>query len=292
MSRTKRSKPSPSTWLILLLLIAVVALCIFTVFSLKESRTQKSEISSLTKQVEDLTVPEGQDVLSYQKLYPDMKSKLPKEWNRSEKTVYLTFDDGPSKVTPDILATLKKENVKATFFVIGNGSDHSKMKAIKDAGHAVAVHTYSHDYNKIYESVDSYVEDFHKIYKLIEKETGTAPTIFRYPGGSNNAYNVLNQPQTTAEMFRRGFVPFDWNVDSGDANAVSVPADQIVKNSLQGIGSERVIILMHDAPAKATTAKALPRIINGYKKAGYTFDILTNEDAPILFSTPDGERYD
>lgn len=292
MSRTKRTRPSPSTWLILLLLIAVIILCIIMVFFIKESSTQKSEISVLEKKVADLTVPEGQDYLSYQKLYPEMKSKLPKVWNRSEKTVYLTFDDGPSKITPTILSTLKKENVKATFFVIGNGSDHSQMKKIADEGHVVAVHTYSHEYKKIYESVDSYVEDFHKIYKLIEEETGKAPTIFRYPGGSNNVYNVLNQPQTTAEMFRRGFVPFDWNVDSGDANAVSVPADQIASNSLKGIGSERVIILMHDAPAKATTAKALSKIIKGYKEAGYTFDVLSNEDAPILFSTPDGERYD
>ena len=292
MSRTRRTRPSPSTWLILLLLIAVIALCIFTVFSIKENSAQKSEINTLEKKVSDLTMPEGQDYLTYQKLYPEMKSKLPQKWNRPEKTVYLTFDDGPSKVTPDILSTLKKENVKATFFVIGNGSDHSQMKRIAEEGHAVGVHTYSHEYKKIYESVDSYVEDFHKIYKLIEDETGIAPTIFRYPGGSNNVYNVLNQPQTTAEMFRRGFVPFDWNVDSGDANAVSVPADQIASNSMKGIGSERVIILMHDAPAKATTAKALPKIIKGYKDAGYSFDVLTNNDAPILFSTPDGARYD
>lgn len=292
MSTRKHLKASPSTWLILILVVAVIALSIFSVNSSKKVNKQEAEITKLEKKVEKLTPPKGADMFSYQKLFPDMKTQLPKKWKKEKKTVYLTFDDGPSKVTADILNTLKKEKVKATFFVVGAGTDHSLMKRITDEGHAIGVHTYSHKYKEIYESVDSYVKDYNKIYELIKKETGTAPTVYRYPGGSNNVYNILNQSATTAEMFRRGFVPFDWNVDSRDAEAVSVPAETIAKNALKGRDKDRPIILMHDASAKTTTAKALKYIIKGYKKAGYEFGALTNEDAPLMFSTPDGVRYD
>ena len=292
MSRTRQSKATPSTWVILGLIAVVIILSVFSVVTVNKSNTQKEQINSLKKEVAELTPPTGMEMQSYQKLYPDMKDKLPKEWNREKKTVYLTFDDGPSKVTESVLKTLKDEDVKATFFVMGSGTNHDLLKRISDEGHEIGVHTYSHKYKDVYKSIDAYVKDYNKIYKVIEDKTGKKPTVFRYPGGSNNVYNVLNQKETTAEMFRRGFVPFDWNVDSGDAAGHNVATDTIVKNSLKGTKMDRPIILMHDAAAKETTAKGLKKIIDGYKKAGYKFGVLTNQDAPLLFSTPDGERYD
>lgn len=292
MSARRRSKASPSTWLILVLVILVAILSIVSVNSAKNTSKYKKENVKLSKQVEELTPPTGADAISYQKLYPDMMNKFPKIWKKDEKTVYLTFDDGPSAVTPKILDTLKKEKVKATFFVIGKGTDHDMMKRIADEGHAIAIHSYNHDYKNLYASVDSFIEDFHKIFKLVKEKTGKQPDVYRYPGGSNNVFNALLQDEMTAEMFRRGFVPFDWNVDSGDASGHNIAAGTISSNALQGTSMERPIILMHDAAAKGTTAEALPAIIAGYKKAGYDFGVLTNEDAPILFSTPDGARYD
>lgn len=293
MSRTpKRTKATPATYLVIILVIAVACLGVTTYMNIKKVKTQDTSISDLKKQVKELTPPGEQELLSYQKLHPKMKNKMPDKWNSDKKTVYLTFDDGPSKVTPDILKALKKENVKATFFVIGEGSDHKLMKKIVDEGHAIGIHAYEHNYKKLYESVDSYVKDFYKIYKLIQDETGVTPTAYRYPGGSNNVFNTLLQPQTTAEMFRRGFVPFDWNVSSGDAGGGGDTASQIAKLSLSGTDMDRPIVLMHDAAAKSETAKALPAIIKGYKAKGYEFGVLTNEDAPILFSTPDGSRYE
>jgi peptidoglycan/xylan/chitin deacetylase (PgdA/CDA1 family) len=293
-----RARMSPSTWLILILVVVLVFISLFYSNSRKDNENQEIRIAKLEKQVKKLKKEEpkslrvGAKLFPYQKLYPKMKVNLPPKWNAAEKTVYLTFDDGPTKVTKSILKQLKKSKVKVTFFVVGNGTNHSLLKQISKDGHAIGVHTYSHKYDEIYKSVTSYVKDFNKIYELIVEETGVKPTVYRYPGGSNNAYNVLNQGKSTAEMFRRGFVPFDWNYDSRDASDQTVPKKRIIRNAVKGIGANRVILLMHDSETKTTTAKALPTIINRYKKAGYKFGVLSNKVSPILFSTPNGERYD
>lgn len=292
-TRINKTKASPATWVILGLIVVIVCLSVVSVHFVKKTKNQEASISKLEKKVEKVSPPKTTEMLPYQKLYPELKVKKADEWTTKKKTVYLTFDDGPTKkITPSILKTLKKENVKATFFVIGKGSEHDLMKKIVEDGHAIGIHAYDHKYKKIYKSVDSYVEDFNSIFNLIKEETGVTPTVYRYPGGSNNVYNTMNQEETTAEMFRRGFSPFDWNVDSTDASGNDISVKQIVKNATKGTDMDRAIILMHDSATKSTTAKALPEIIKKYKKAGYSFEVLTNQVTPILFSTPDGVRYD
>ena len=110
---------------------------------------------------------------------------------RSRKTVYLTFDDGPSARTPEVLKILEEYGVKATFFVVGKDTEQSKqwMRDIVAAGHTIGVHSFTHDYREIYSSVEDYLDDFAKEYALIEEVTGVPPQIFRFPGGSINAYN-------------------------------------------------------------------------------------------------------
>lgn len=288
----KRGKATPATWMILVLILVAICLSAISCNTISKSNEQKKTIAKLENKVEKLA-PMESEALSYQKLFPEMKVDKAKEWKKDKKVVYLTFDDGPTKKnTLPILKILKQENVKATFFVIGKGTDHDIMKNIVDDGHAIGVHTYKHNYREIYETIDTYVEDFNNIFTLIKEKTGVTPTIYRYPGGSNNVFNTLNQEETTAEMFRRGFVPFDWNVDSTDASENTRNASAIKDNALMGIGQDRAIVLMHDSLTKTTTVDALPAIIKGYKKAGYKFEVLTNEVSPVLFSTPDGKRYD
>ena len=224
----------------------------------------------------------------YKDIYPNLCTQRPEKQVVLEKTVYLTFDDGPSERTLEILDILKKYGIKATFFVIGNTSKLAKecMKQIVAEGHTIAMHTYTHDFKKIYNSVESYLEDINKVYNLIYETTGVKPSIFRFAGGSRNGFNKSNYREIIAEMYRRGFDYFDWNLSSGDAARKGlVPASECVNNVLKH--SEKynsAVVLMHDAKPKITTVEALPKIIEGLKAQGFSFERLSNEISPVSFS--------
>ena len=207
--------------------------------------------------------------------------------DENEKVCYLTFDDGPNTtITPKVLDTLKKYDVKATFFVISPKSDETESlyKRIVDEGHTIGVHTASHKYEYIYSSAENYLKDFNKVSERVENATGVKPEIFRFPGGSVNSYNIGIYMQLISEMYRRGYVPYDWNISSGDAAASYVSADDIVRNVVEkGQNINKKIVLMHDGKGHGTTAEALPRIIEGLQAQGYTFKALDNNVRPVLF---------
>lgn len=232
----------------------------------------------------------GPELPSYQELYPELYAQPHVRDNiNKDKVCYLTFDDGPSARTPEVLEILEQYNVKATFFVVGKDTEQSKqwMRDIVDAGHTLGVHSFTHNYRKIYDSVEAYLDDFAQEYDLIEEATGAAPQIFRFPGGSINAYNGHIYQEIVAEMTRRGFVYFDWNRANGDAVRNSPSAAVLARNALDKLGaSSRVIVLMHDSKSHANTVNALPAVIEGYQSAGYTLEALTPEVRPIVYAYP------
>ena len=255
------------------------------------SGSQPAGDSSQDREESRQPVNGGPEFPAYQELYPDLYAR-PAELNSidQEKTVYLTFDDGPSARTPELLAILKEYDIKATFFVIGKESEEAKqwMRNIVADGHTLGIHTYSHDYNKIYQTVEAYLEDFNAMYNLILEATGTAPQVFRFPGGSVNAYNGATYRDIISEMVRRGFVYFDWNRMSGDAVRGNVPSETLVENALDRADSmRRVILLMHDSARFTNVVEALPQIIEGYQEAGFSFAALTPEVKPVIYSYPD-----
>ena len=204
------------------------------------------------------------------------------------KMCYLTFDDGPSDNTEKILDILKDNNVKATFFVIG-GSKLDLVKRQKEEGHTVALHTYSHDYESVYKSVDSYFQDLQKISDAVENIIGEKSNVIRFPGGSSNTISKKYCPGIMTELIgkveERGYAYFDWNVDSGDASGNNVPVDKIM-NCIQsgGTSSSNLVVLMHDTNAKSTTVDALPKIIQFYRDAGYSFAGLSKDSPPVHHS--------
>lgn len=198
------------------------------------------------------------------------------------KIAYLTIDDGPSSNTVRILKTLQNERVKATFFVIGRQVEQypELLKQAFEQGNAIGNHTYSHIYAEIYKSPEGYLANIKKNEDLIYKLIGIRPQIIRTPGGTQGNFHIRYYNAVDAA----DYLVYDWNVSTGDAAAPLVPADQIVRNIMEQVpGKDRVIILMHDAPGKTTTADALPRIIQFLKQQGYEFGVLTPEVAPILF---------
>lgn len=236
----------------------------------------------------------GPERPAYQDLHPELYAP-PHDWNSvvEEKVVYLTFDDGPSARTPEILEILDRYGVKATFFAVGPDTEQARrwMRDIVAAGHTLGIHSYTHDYDKIYASVEAYLDDFTRMYHLILEATGTAPRIFRFPGGSVNAHNGAIYQEISGEMIRRGFVYYDWNRQNGDAVRRPPSAGVLARNALDKLGSSsRVIVLMHDSNIHVNTVAALPAIIEGYQNAGYTLKALTPEVKPIIYAYPGPNR--
>lgn len=165
------------------------------------------------------------------------------------KTMYLTFDDGPSaENTTAVLDILKEKNVKATFFVIGENVEKypEVAKRIVEEGHAIGIHCYNHNYDNLYASVDSYVQDFEKAQEIVYRVTGVETKLFRFPGGSINAYNRDVYQDIIDEMTDRGYIYYDWNASLEDATRDNAP-EKLLQNAREStLGRKRVILLAHD----------------------------------------------
>ncbi len=195
------------------------------------------------------------------------------------KIAYLTFDDGPSEHTEEILKILTEKDAVATFFVIGN-KHIGKTDAIIKQGSAVAMHSLTHTYSKIYSSADAYFEDLYAIEAKIYENCGVKPKIMRLPGGASNTiskqYSKGVVTQITQRLKDEGYVYFDWNVDSTDASKNGVPVDTLLQKIKDGSKNKPVInILMHDTDAKKTTVEALPAMIDYLRSEGYQFMTLS-----------------
>ena len=194
-----------------------------------------------------------------------------------EKVVFLTFDDGPSRNTVKILDTLKQYGVHATFFVIGENLTEEGVEIAKRAleeGHMLGMHTETHQYKKIYGSVNSFLEDYDKLAARFVEEFGECPAIFRFPGGSYSAYINPIKKELKEELNRRGFLGYDWNVSGEDS--VGTPTASSIKNNIFGAieGQNQPIILHHDSPCSNLTAEILPEILEKLLEKGYEFRTL------------------
>jgi len=244
-----------------------------------------------SSQLEPSGIGRDKPVLSYQMLYPDFKAAFYgfKEDLVGDKTIFLTFDDGPSLGTDKLLDILKRREATATFFVNGktNRLLSEKLRHIAADGHSIGMHSYSHRYNVIYSSMENFLDDFYRNYLYIKTETGKAPEILRFPGGSINIFNISNYQSLVAEVLRRGFIYYDWNVSAGDAMA-GATTQSIIDNVINGVhlcwGPS--IVLMHDN-GKSELQGALGPIIDRLKEEGYEFKPLDNSIKPPMFIYPD-----
>ncbi len=224
----------------------------------------------------------------YAMIHEDMTVSLPKDTIREENAVYFTFDDGPSMNTYSILGYLRKYDVKATFFVVPTRTDdcYAALRQIVNEGHSIGVHSASHDYEKIYASVEAYLEDFYEAWDIIYEATGVKTGIFRFPGGSENDYNEDTRDAIIEEMTRRGFRYFDWNVESGDA--AGADWSQMYQSVLSDInGNYRSVVLMHDSAQRENTVlvfEDILRVLVNEKK--YKIDRINDNTSPVQFVGP------
>ncbi len=198
--------------------------------------------------------------------------------------VYLTFDDGPSIYTDEILDILAEYDVKATFFVCGkpDAKYTDSYKRIVDEGHTLGMHSYSHKYSDIYSSVDAFSEDFKKLRHFLYDTTDVLPKYYRFPGGSSNKVTKVDIHELMDVLEADGVTYFDWNVSAGDDRA-GATKDTIYNNIVGNIPKfKHCIVLMHDAADKKSTVEALPEVIEAIQAMDDTVIVpITDDTLPV-----------
>lgn len=203
----------------------------------------------------------------------------------AEKKIYLTFDDGPSSYTDELLDLLSEYGVKATFFVTGREDEDSLRlyKRIVDEGHSIGMHSYSHKYDEVYKSVEDFEKDFTKISDLLYDTVGYVPDLYRFPGGSSNSKckKLTIQPFITYLM-EHNMRYFDWNVENGDATGVTYTVEQLAQNVLDGVENKKTsVVLCHDTNAKKKTLESMKILIPALQEKGAQILPIT-KDTPMV----------
>lgn len=281
--RRKRVRTLKYLLVISMITFIVVPIVLCLILFAKVSSLEK-QIDSLTFAVETFTKVQtdtvqgqvdenssGQGVMMIPEVatepVPDVSDENPDSNEEDEpqiRKVYITFDDGPSSNTNEILDILADYNVKATFFVVGKESETAKAayKRIVDEGHTLGMHTYTHVYSTIYASVDDFARDLSRLQEYLYDVTGVQSRYVRFPGGSSNTVSKIDMKEFIQYVNEQGLTYFDWNVSSKDATNPSPKASEIVDNCLADIDRHQtVVILMHDAAGKQSTVEALPELI-------------------------------
>lgn len=248
---------------------------------LKMLREQNAIINTNTEETQD--IPIDSEVNANGETIDGIQANIGTQETENVKTrkVYLTFDDGPSIYTDEILDILSAYEVKATFFVVGKEDEEllPMYQRIVDEGHSLGMHSYSHKYTEIYASLDNFKADTEKIRNLIFDKTGVECSLYRFPGGSSNSIGKEHIQEFIAYLDEEGITYYDWNVTSKDATGVTLTIDELVENSTAELEKyNSAYILFHDSSSKYTTVQALPRIIE---------EILAMENTEIVPITED-----
>ena len=269
--------------LILLIIVAIGLILVArnAIEMIKQHKVYKqyeAQLATLAKQeeVEPMEEPE-EKVENMPKLTEEARNNIQTIYQSETKRAFLTFDDGPSTVTPAILDVLKQENVKASFFVLGSrvNSMPEMTKRIYDEGHYVANHGYSHSYSAIYASPQAVLDEFNECNKAVRNAIGVSDYhshLFRFPGGLPGGKYAEIKRQAKELLSQNDIVNIDWNALTGDAETANPTVEFEMQRIQETVNNKSsVVILMHDAQAKAVTAEALPQIISWLRENGYEF---------------------
>ncbi len=197
----------------------------------------------------------------------------------SRGTIYLTFDDGPGPYTAELLDVLKKYDVKATFFVTGSGDDNLILREYQE-GHAIGLHTLSHNYSYVYSSIDNFFSDLNAVQERVKRITGEESHLMRFPGGSSNTVSARYDHRTrimsklVAEVEARGFTYYDWSINSGDAGQTT-DTNVVYERTVNALRDGDNVILQHDI--KGFSVAAVERIIEYGLSHGFRFATLSKD---------------
>ncbi len=286
--RAKRKRVARMKKFIVTTIVAfmLITLCVMTLLCI--------EVISLQRQVNVLSAKlnGGEDVADVEEMvddsYLDSVYVVDNSDNLAEvgdiPKVYLTFDDGPSENTEQILDILDDYNVKATFFVCGKDTElyGDAYKRIVDDGHTIGMHSYSHNYSQIYGSEQGFIDDYNQIHDLILDTTGVDTKYYRFPGGSSNKVSTIGMSTFINYLNNQGVVYYDWNVASGDAMSQAFTADELVDKVMTDVVKYKTsVVLLHDASNKDATVECLPKLIESLQESGAMILPITDETTVI-----------
>ena len=197
------------------------------------------------------------------------------------KTVYLTFDDGPTEWTTKIIDVLKRYDVKATFFITNPEGREEIVKNIYKEGHKIGVHSYSHSYSEIYKNRESFWNDVEKMQKEIQDITGEKTDIMRFAGGSKNVLAIGEEENILSKLKRevksKGYEYFDWNVSAGDGGGALTDIDYITNNMIEGIKRNKTsIVLCHDT--YENVVYGIENVIKWCNENEYKFRVIDKDE--------------
>lgn len=278
------------------IIIAICILVLVIIFGLvikelnKKSKYQKV-YTSYENQIKQLQggQQEGEEHKTQEQKDAEKKTKLPQLtqegksnleniYHSDTKRVFLTFDDGPSEtVTPVVLDTLKKENIKATFFLLGSRVELNPelVKREYNEGHYLASHGYSHVYSQIYASPQSVIDEYNRSVTAIRNAIGEQqynPHLFRFPGGYWGGKYAEVKKQAKQLLDENDILHIDWNALTSDAAGAKTTEQFIAELEKTVPKHNSVVVLMHDAGNKQATANALPTIIKYFRDKGFEFE--------------------
>lgn len=279
-------------FLVILIVLVIIALSIYTAIKYakyKHEQNLKEQIEIENAEInakieEEKRIEEEKEAKRLKNANPFTEEQMQAIENiyytDGEKRVFLTFDDGPTMaVTPYILDLLKQENIKATFFVLGNRvkANPELIQREFSEGHYIANHGYSHKYSQIYQNEQNVLDEYNYTEQCIQEALGNPDyhsKVFRFPGGSFGGYYAKIKAQTKQFLRQNGIVSLDWNSLSKDAEGTKTK-EELLQNVIDTIGNkESVVILMHDASDKILTYETLPSIIQYLRDNGYQFKTL------------------
>ena len=277
--------------IILVILIIVAFICVIliqkniskTIEEYKVYKQYEAQVESINHQAEEkIKAEEAKKEKERQEKLPNLteagKENISKIYHSDTKRAFLTFDDGPSTVTSKILDTLKQENIKASFFVLGSNVEArpEMVKRMYDEGHFIGIHGTSHVYSQIYQSPQSVLDEYNMCNEKIKNALGEQeynPHLFRFPGGLAGGKYAEVKAQAKELLLQNNIEYVDWNALNGDAETNKLSSEFEMKRLQETTaGKNSVVILMHDAQAKSVTADTLPQIISYLKEQGYEFE--------------------
>lgn len=273
------------TFIVIAIIAIIITLCMSIYYLVDTTkRVEKSKefakqiIEYQQKQQEEEKQKEIERQAKIPKLTEQGKENLKNIYHTDKKVAYLTFDDGPSNNTHQILDILKQNNIKATFFVLGNQVEvfPETTNRIYNEGHYIANHGYSHKYSSIYQSPEQVLNEFNQCNQIVAKTINVPEYnshLFRFPGGSVGGKYAEVKKQAITVLEQNNILHIDWNSLTGDSEKVN-PTEEYLMNNLQKTteGKNSLVILMHDAQAKKITAETLPKVIEYLKQQGYSFE--------------------
>ncbi len=266
---------------------AIVAVLALTVGKKKNSHLSDDKNEQIVTEIKSETEEVNEKVTEKE---TETEAETPKDViieSKNGKTLYLTFDDGPSENTNEILDILDQYGVKATFFVLAINGAEEQYKEILNRGHEIGVHSANHNYDTLYANLDAFKEDVSTCRNFLEEVTGHKIFLYRFPGGTNNEVHNVSISSCIEYLNSVGLKHFDWNISSGDAAGVTVDKEEIKNNifeQVRGKEDEAMVVLMHDSSAKTTTVEALREYLPVLIEEGYGFSKITPNTPEIAFS--------